>query len=270
VRDDDVARAGGQQGRGDLGRGVGGAAVAVDGEACRYLAEVVDDAHAHVVTERGAGAEVAGRGAEQGGQRRVVAGHLVVDLAGVAGAGDAVGRAARGGQGTVAGAVVADLEQRVGDEPRRDGRVRADPPGVEEQRRGHLVVAQDGDQIRVVAAAAGTAAGVERQGDAAVARRPPLEHAGQAQPPGPRAQRTVPTDDLGAADREPGGIAFRGPDGTELGRSAGGGHGGERAGWILSSPPRAVAGARGPGGMAVAASGKHACGGGDAGDERPS
>jgi hypothetical protein len=173
VRDDDVARAGGQQGRGDLGRGVGGAAVAVDGEACRDLAEVVDDAHAHVVTERGAGAEVAGRGAEQGGQRRVVAGHLVVDLAGVAGAGDAVGRAARGGQGTVAGAVVADLEQRVGDEPRRDGRVRADPPGVEEQRRGHLVVAQDGDQIRVVAAAAGTAAGVERQGDAAVASRQP-------------------------------------------------------------------------------------------------
>ena len=95
VPDDQGARIGRGHGAGDFGRGEGGSAVAVHVERDDPLSHVADNALRDVVAVGGAGPEEPRRLAEQPGELGVVPGHLVVDLARVAGAGDAVSRPAR-------------------------------------------------------------------------------------------------------------------------------------------------------------------------------
>ncbi len=99
----------------------------------------------------GTGAEEGRGAAEQGGELGEVARDLVVDLAGVAGAGDAVGRAAGDGEGAVGGAVVGDLEERVGGEALEGRGVGVDPAGVQEEGGGDAVGAEGVHEGGVVA-----------------------------------------------------------------------------------------------------------------------
>src|SRR6478752_5106348 len=247
VDDDNVAGVGAGDLVGDRRGGEGGAAVAVDAESDRDDAQGADNFCGDVVQVRGAGPEVAGPLSGEFSEAAVVGHDLVVDLAGICGAGDPVGTLARNGQGPVGGAVVGELEERVGGQVLGEGKVGSDPSRVQEQGGGDVLLPQKGQKSEIGPIAAGSAAKISGQRHPARSGGQPGQYTGCFQSPvlrgasGERLRHVSPAQRRHRRDRAAS-RRFR-QDGSGKGLSCGSGRPGLQVLW--AGPGQGEGGCRG-------------------------